>query len=519
VGAAYYVGNRISREAHVWLNALDSLEHIDIGELDYRRRLFDAEYSFRIEFRGPIGDFYESQMIGQGRPGSPLAILVHGSIYHGPILFHDGSYRAEQAFSDFELYRPDSHRGILIDGKEGISGEITSRFNGDYLLRLAAPEYDGPLTINDDEVRLALRPSNLRLDYSNELERVESILSIGDISMLEGDAISLSLRGIEGASTLVESAREVVKSDSVLTIEELAFVDLKKDQNSTKIGKVKFQAETEVGKQELRSVRLNFHLSALSNQHVQIEGIDISVGAERDAALSLPWGGSFIFRLGRVMSEQFRASELLASVEADVSEDGVALKTSNSAESFYMKEVSSDTYRYKVEIGLGNFGSQEFNNFQNDVLRLMRDPLNRYSDPYDLGVATRESFRQSFTQESQDPIKLALLVDWKEQRREVHFTGELPIDLNEVLESGDVTGIFYPNKGVQMHIEVSHELLDLIEAQQNEVASYLMNLDPQRTDAGYRFLIEERNGEMFVGDTNITEEYVEFLNGMFDSVR
>ena len=70
-----------------------------------------------------------------------------------------------------------------------------------------------------------------------------------------------------------------------------------------------------------------------------------------------------------------------------------------------------------------------------------------------------------------------------------------------------------------MHIEVSHELLDLIEAQQNEVASYLMNLDPQRTDAGYRFLIEERNGEMFVGDTNITEEYVEFLNGMFDSVR
>jgi len=522
MGTTYYFGNRISSEVHVWLDSLDSLEHINISELNYQRRLFDANYSFRIDLRGQIGDFYERQVIARGKPAFPLTFLVLGSIDHGPFLFQDRSFRLEQAFTEFQLYRPESHHGILIDGKERVRGEITSGFNGDYSGRLITPGYDGPLTIDDDEVRLSLRPSNLRFDYFNDLNRVESFLSIGDISLLEEDAVSLSLREIDGSFSLVESSDQEITSNLVLIVEELTVTDLSEDENSTELEGIKFRIELAVGDDGLRSLNVQFNLSAfdfiVAGQKRQIEDIGIFAGIGRESGTSLPWEGSLNVEIGRVTSDEFRATELLAFIEAEASESGMSLTATNSAESIYIPEASSDIHGYRIQIGLGSFGNQEFIDFQNSVFELMQNPLGQYSDPYDLGVAARESFRRSFTQESQNPVKLAVISDWNSEGREVHFNGEFPIDLDDFLESGDVAAIFYPNQGIVMDIEVSKEILGIFDARDNEGRSYLLGLDPQSTGTGYRFLIEERNGEMFVGDNKITEEYVEFMNGFFGSL-
>lgn len=513
MGTTYYFANRVTRELHVWLDVLDSLEHISISELHYKRRLFEAKYSFRIDLRGPIGDLYEKQMIAQGKPASPLPFLVVGSIYYGPFLFQDRSFRLEQAFTEFQLFRPERHHGILIDGKKEIRGEITSRLNGDYSAHLITPEYDGPLTIGDGEVRLSIRPSNLRLDYSDDLNKIELFLTIADISLLEEEAFSASLREIEGSFSLLHSSDQERTSNSVLRAKELTVTDLSEDDNSTKLEGILFRSDMGVGGDGLRAVNVHFNLSRLIGPKTQTEDIGISAGFGREFHTSLPWEGFINVEIGRALSDDFRATEMLAFVEADVSESGVSLTALTSAEAIYATEISSDLQGYRIQLGVGGFENQEFNNFQKSVFELMRDPVTRYSDPYDVGVSTREIFRRSFTLESQNPVKLAVTLDWNSEGRAVHFNGEFPI--NAFLESGDAVAIFYPNQGIAMDIEVTNEILDLVDAQNNDVRSYLMELDPQGTSTGYRFLIEERGGEMFVGDTQITEEYIEFMNGFF----
>jgi hypothetical protein len=516
MGITYYFANRISSEVRVWLDSFDSLEDINVSEVKYRRGLFDSDYSFRIDLRGQIGDLYEKQMIAQGEPASPITLLVHGSIYHGPFLFQDRSFRFEQAFTEFQVHRPESHHGIFIDGKEKARGEITGRINGDYLGHLIAPAYDGPLTIGDDELRLSLRPSSLQFEYSNDLHRIESFLSIGDVSLLEEGAKSVTVREIEGSFSLAESSQQEITSSSVLTIEDLALTELRGDEGSVDLEGIEFQVELAAGVEGLTFLNVQSNISMFDTKDADLGDIGISASIGREYGSSLPWEGSLNIEIGRVVSDEFRAAELLASIEADVSESGVSFTALNSAESIYLKEVSNDIHQYIVQIGLGSFGNKEFTDFQNSVLELMRNPVTRHLDPYDLGVATRKEFLSSFTQESQNSVTLTVIADWKSEGREVRFDGEFPFNLSYLLESGDPLVIFYPNKGMRMDVQVSSEILDLLDSMGSDARSYLMSLDPQRIGESYRVLVEERDGEIFVGRNNITKEYVAFMTAVLN---